>query len=191
MPFSLQNAPAAFQHFINHTLHEFLDKFTSTYLDDIIIYSETKKEHREHVCKVLKALQKAGLQININKCEFSVQETKYLGLIISNKGLKMDPEKLKAIIEWKHPNNLKDLQSFLGFTNFYHYFIKSFSSIIKPLTALLQTKATWDFNHECKAAFQALKDAFWDTPVLAYFNPKCKTVVETDASNWASGGVLS
>ena len=146
--------------FINHTLHEFLNKFTSTYLNDIIIYSETKKEHHEHVCKVLKVLQKAGLQININKCEFSVQETKYLSLIISNKGLKMDPEKLKAIIKWKHPDNLKDLQSFLGFTNFYRRFIKSFSSIIKPLTALLQTKATWDFNHECKAAFQALKDAF-------------------------------
>ena len=72
----------------------------------------------------------------------------------------MDPEKLKAIIEWKHPDNLKDLQSFLGFANFYRRFIKSFSSIIKPLTVLLQTKATWDFNHKCKAAFQALKDAF-------------------------------
>ena len=103
----------------------------------------------------------------------------------------MDPEKLKAIIKWKHPDNLKDLQSFLRFANFYHRFIKSFSSIIKPLTALLQTKATWDFNHECKAAFQALKDAFRDAPVLAYFDPKRKTVVETDASNWASGGVLS
>src|SRR5436189_1250331 len=134
MPFSLQNTPAAFQHFINHTLHEFLDKFTSTYLNDIIIYSETKKEHHEHVYKVLKALQKAGLQINIDKCEFSIQETKYLSLIISNKGLKMDPEKLKAIIKWKHPDNLKDLQSFLRFTNFYCCFIKSLSSIIKPFT---------------------------------------------------------
>lgn len=191
MPFGLQNAPAAFQHFINHTLHEFLDKFASAYLDDIIIYSETKKEHREHVRKVLNALQKAGLQIDINKCEFSVQETKYLGLIVSNKGLKMDPEKLKAIIEWKHPDNLKDLQSFLGFANFYRRFIKGFSSIVKSLTTLLQTKATWDFNDECKAAFQTLKDAFQDAPVLAYFDPKRKTVVETDASNWASGGVLS
>jgi len=191
MPFGLQNAPAAFQHFINHTLHEFLDKFASAYLDDIIIYSETKKEHREHVRKVLNALQKAGLQININKCEFSVQETKYLGLIVSNKGLKMDPEKLKAIIEWKHPDNLKDLQLFLGFANFYRRFIKGFSSIVKSLITLLQTKATWDFNDECKAAFQTLKDAFQDAPVLIYFNPKRKTVIETDASNWASGGVLS
>jgi len=125
MPFGLQNAPAAFQHFINHTLHGFLDKFASAYLDDIIIYSKSKNEHQEHVRQVLEALQKAGLQIDINKCEFSVQETKYLGLIISNKGLKMDPDKLKAIIEWKPPNNLKDLQSFLGFANFYRRFIKT------------------------------------------------------------------
>ena len=97
----LQNVPATFQHFINSVLHEFLNKFASAYLDDIIIYSKTKNEHREHVQKVLRALQKAGLQIDINKCEFTVQETKYLGLIITSDGIKMDPQKVEAILQWK------------------------------------------------------------------------------------------
>jgi ribosome-interacting GTPase 1 len=98
MPFGLQNAPATFRHFINSVLHEFLDKFASAYLDDIIIYSKTK-EYPEHVQKVLRALQKAGLQIDINKCEFTVQETKYLGLIITSNGIKMDPQKIKTILQ--------------------------------------------------------------------------------------------
>jgi len=118
MPFGLQNAPATFQHFINSVLHEFLDKFASAYLDDIIIYSKSRKAHREHVTKVLAALQKAGLQIDINKCEFNTEETKYLGLIVSTNEIKMDPKKVAAVKDWKTPKNLKELQSFLGFANF-------------------------------------------------------------------------
>jgi hypothetical protein len=191
MPFGLQNAPASFQHFINSVLHEFLDKFASAYLDDIIIYSKTRKAHQEHVRKVLQALQKAGLQIDINKCEFTVQETKYLGLIVTSKGIKMDPQKVKAIIDWEPPSGIKDLQSFLGFANFYKRFIKGFSTIARPLTNMLKNTGPWSFSDECKKAFEELKNAFTSAPVLAYFNPKKKTVVETDASNWASGGVLS
>jgi hypothetical protein len=191
MPFGLQNAPGTFQHFINSVLHEFLDKFASAYLDDILIYSKTKKAHQEHVKKVLLALQKAGLQIDINKCEFNVQETKYLGLIISSKGIKMDPKKVAAIRDWETPKTLKDLQSFLGFANFYRRFIRAFSTIARPLTSLLKSTKPWDFNKECQDAFSNLKNAFTTAHVLAHFDPKKKTVVETDASNWASGGVLS
>ncbi len=191
MPWGLQNAPATFQHFINSVLHEFLDKFASAYLDDIIIYSKTKKEHREHVTKVLQALQKAGLQLDINKCEFTVQETKYLGLIVTSEGIKMDPQKVKAILEWQPPTGLKDLQSFLGFANFYRRFIKGFSQITRPLTNMLKKTRSWSFSDECKASFEELKKAFSSAPVLAYFDPRKKTVLEADASNWASGGVLS
>ena len=193
MPFGLQNAPATFQHFINSVLHEFLDKFASAYLDDIIIYSKTKREHREHVHKVLRALQKAGLQLDINKCEFTVQETKYLGLIVTSDGIKMDPQKVEAILQWKLPTGIKDLQSFIGFANFYRRFIKGFSTIARPLTNMLKNVAPWpeSLPEECKVAFEELKKAFTSAPILAYFDPKKKTVLETDASNWASGGVLS
>jgi hypothetical protein len=186
MPFGLQNAPATFQHFINSVLHEFLDKFASAYLDDIIIYSKTKKEHREYVQKVLRALQKAGLQIDINKCEFTVQETKYLGLIITSDGIKMDPQK---VLQWKLPTGIKDLQSFLGFANFYRRFIKGFSTIARPLTNMLKNTGPWSESlpEESKVAFEELKEAFTSAPILAYFDPKKETVLETDASNWASG----
>ena len=191
MPFGLQNAPATFQHYINSVLHEFLDKFASAYLDDIIVYSKSKKEHREHVRKILQALQKAGLQIDIKKCEFTVQETKYLGLIITSDGIKMDPQKVKAILDWKFPMGIKDLQSFLGFANFYRRFIKGYSTIARPLTDMLKNTGPWLLSEEAKTAFESLKKAFTSAPVLAYFDPKKKTVLETDASNWASGGVLS
>jgi hypothetical protein len=191
MPFGLQNAPAAFQHFVNSVLHKFLDKFASAYLDDIIIYSKSKKEHRGHVRQVLEALQKAGLQLDIRKCDFGVQEIKYLGLIITTNGIKMDPKKVETIVNWNDPPNVKDLQSFLGFANFYRRFIKDFSKIAHPLTTLTRKDQEYKFDDLCKTAFQKLKEAFTMAPVLAYFVHGRKTVVETDASNWASGGVLS
>jgi Reverse transcriptase (RNA-dependent DNA polymerase) len=165
MPFGLQNAPATFQHFINSVLHEFLDKFASAYLDDIIIYSRTKREHREHVHKVLRTLQKAGLQLDINKCEFTVQETKYL---VTSDGIKMDPQKVEAILQWKLPTGIKDLQSFIGFANFYRRFIKGFSTIARPLTNMLKNVAPWpeSLPEECKVAFEELKKTFSSAPIL-------------------------
>ena len=94
------------------------------------------KEHKGHVTKVLKALQKAGLQLDISKCEFHVTETIYLGFIVSDKGIKMDPKKIETIKNWNTPENLKDVQAFIGFANFYRRFVKSFSKIAAPPTAM-------------------------------------------------------
>src|SRR5215213_2857979 len=105
MPFGLTNAPASFQHFINDALHPFLDRFTSAFLDDILIYSDTLEEHKEHVRQVLKALSKAGLHLKPEKCEFHRTEVKYLGLIISREGIKMDPAKVSTVVEWPTPAN--------------------------------------------------------------------------------------
>ena len=95
MPFGLANALALFQNYINDILHGMLYKFCTAYIDDILIYSNSKKEHQTHVQKVLAVLQKAGLQADIDKCEFHITEISYLGLIISTKGIRMDPKKLK------------------------------------------------------------------------------------------------
>ena len=108
MPFGLTNAPAHFQCFINDVLHLFLDAFCTAYLDDILIYSETLEEHQVHVKKVLEALSKVGLHLKLEKGEFHKTEVKYLGLIISVDGVKMDPKKIKAIVEWGAPKNLHD-----------------------------------------------------------------------------------
>jgi hypothetical protein len=136
MPFRLTNAPASFQHFINDVLRPYLDVFVTAYLDDILIYSDNLEDHRRHVLKVLEALMKAGLHLKPEKCEFHRQEVKYLGFIVSTTGTKMDPAKITTIQEWPQPQNVKDIQLFLGFANFYHRFIKGYSSIVAPLTRL-------------------------------------------------------
>ncbi|KAI0991977.1 hypothetical protein K3495_g16209, partial [Podosphaera aphanis] len=129
-PFGLCGAPATFQRFINSTLREYLDLFCSAYVDDVIIYSDGDLEdHYEKVSKVLNALNKAGLRLDLEKCAFGVTKIKYLGFIIeAGVGVKVDPEKVLAISEWEEPKNVSEVRSFLGFSNFYREFIPRFSS---------------------------------------------------------------
>ena len=118
------NAPSIFQRYINHVLQGFLNDFISAYVDDVLIFTDgDQQKHRQHVKQVLKKLQEASLQLNINKYEFKVQSTKYLGFVIeAGKGLRMDPEKVKAIQEWAPPKSAKGVLSFIGFANFYRRF---------------------------------------------------------------------
>lgn len=191
MPFGLCNAPASFQHYINHALYDLLDKTCTAYLDDVLVYSRTRKEHREHVREVVDRLIQAGLQVDIGKCEFETPSTKYLGLIITTDGIRMDPDKVKTIVEWEAPATVRELQRFLGFANFYRRFIRDFSGICRPLNDMLRKNAPWQWNTKQQEAFEDLKRTFIAAPVLAYFDYDRKTILETDASDWASGGVLS
>ena len=119
-------------------MYDLLDRFCTAYLDDVLVYSANRKEHRQHVREVVSRLRDAGLQIDINKCEFETTKTKYLGLIVTPDGLQMDPEKVKAVLKWKPPLGIKDLQKFIGFTNFYRRFIYNFSKITTPFNGLLK-----------------------------------------------------
>ena len=125
MPFGLTNAPATFQARINEILRPFLDIFCSAYIDDILVFSDTLEEHRAHVKSVLHAISEAGLKLDIKKSEFEVQEVTYIGMIISTSGVRMDPEKVSCIVNWQKCSNVKDVQGFLGFSNFYRIFIKA------------------------------------------------------------------
>ena len=189
-PFGLCNAPATFQNYINHVLHNALDDYCTAYLDDVLIFSKTREEHTRHVNEVIHRLGTAGLQIDINKSEFYTKKTKYLGLIISTDGMTMDPDKVQALQAWKDPASVKDLQQFLGFANFYRRFIEGYSSVVEPMTRLLKKDNPWEWGPDQSAAFAKLKTAFSTAPVLAYYDYSKRTIVETDASNWASGGVL-
>ena len=121
--FGLCNGPASWQHLINDTLFDFLHRFAQAYLDDILIYSKTLKEHHSHVCQVLQCLREAGLQADIDKYEFHIQETKFFGLIVSTEGIRIDPPKVSTILNWARPTSLRHIRSFLGFCNFYRRFI--------------------------------------------------------------------
>jgi hypothetical protein len=138
MPEGLTNAPAAFQRFMNDLFSDLLDINVVVYLDDILIYSENPAEHRQHVREVLWHLRKAGLFASLKKCAFSVETVEFLGYILSPNGLSMDDSKVKVIWDWPEPRKVKDVQSFLGFANFYRRFIAHYSDIVVPLTLLLR-----------------------------------------------------
>ena len=130
MPFGLTNAPVAFQWFMNDIFSDLLDVCVVIYLDDILIYSNNMSKHHQHVKEVLKCLHKAGLYAKAEKCKFHSESVKYLGYILSPSGLTMSNDKIKIIQDWLEPKKVKDIQSFLGFTNFYHQFIFNYSDIV-------------------------------------------------------------
>lgn len=191
MPFGLSNAPAQFQHYINHCLGDLLDSTCTAYLDDVLVYSKSRKEHRQHVDAIVQRLYESGLQIDIDKCEFETTRVKYLGLIVTPTGIEMDPDKVASVLDWPEPPGLKDLQKFLGFANFYRRFIKGYSKLCAPLHDLLKRESPWHWGSAQREAFNRLKTAFASGPVLTTFDYTRRTVLETDASDWASGGVLS
>jgi hypothetical protein len=170
MPFGLTNAPASFQHFINDILQPYVDIIVTAYLDDILIYSDNLNDYRNHVLKVLEPLSEASLYLKLEKCEFHRQEVKYLGFIISTSGTKMDPTKVTTIQEWPIPWNVKDIQSFLGFANFYRHFVKGYSNIVALMTRLTRKNTRFVWSEECSRSFESLKQAFTTAPVLRHFD---------------------
>lgn len=192
-PFGLTGAPATFQRYINQVLREYLDDFVSAYVDDIIIYSNGSiRDHRRKVAEVLQKLQDAGLQCDIGKSEFEQETVKYLGFIIrAGEGICVDPAKVEAIRAWEPPKTTRDVRSFLGFANFYRTFIPSFANLAAPLVQLTRKGVDFQWSTTCHEAFTDLKELFINAPILAHFEEGRETVVETDASGWATGGVLS
>ncbi|ERF69956.1 hypothetical protein EPUS_08767 [Endocarpon pusillum Z07020] len=191
MPFGLTNAPATFQALVNDVLREFLDIFAVAYLDDILIYSKTEEEHKSHVKQVLRALKKAHLLVKLEKCEFHKKKVKFLGYILTTSGIQMDESKVKAVQDWPQPKNVKEIQSFLGFANFYRRFIEGYSKITAPLTSMTKKDQPFHWGIEAESSFQELKRRFTSAPILATFDPERQIVLETDASDYAIGMCIS
>jgi hypothetical protein len=191
MPFGLTNAPAAFQRFMNDIFSDLLDVYVVVYLDDILIYSENMADHKKHVQEVLRRLRANDLFCKPEKCEFHASEIEYLGYIIKADGISMDQKKVKAILDWPVPKTVKQIQSFLGFANFYRRFVYAYSNITIPLTRLTKKTVTWNWDTKCQNAFEALKTAFTEAPILHHFDPELPRVVETDASDYAVAAILS
>jgi hypothetical protein len=192
MPMGLTNAPATFQSVINKALHEYLDIFVTAYLDDVLVYSRgTLEEHIEHVKKVLRKLKECKLYLQPGKCEFHTKETDFLGFIISTEGVKMDPKKVATVQEWPTPKTVKDVQSFLGFANYYRRFIEGYSGIAAPLTEITKKEKGFTWGEEQERAFRRLQKVFLSAPVLAMYDPRRPTRVETDASDYALGAILT
>jgi len=194
MPFGLCNAPGTFQHYMNDVFRDFLDDFLVVYLDDMLIYSRDQKEHKAHVRKVLERLREAGLFLKPSKCQFHVQEVEFLGFVIGEKGVSMDPSKVDSITSWPTPKSPHDVRMFLGLANFYRRFIRDFSKMAAPLTRLLKKeslmgKFIWDGSSQ--RAFDQLRRAFTTAPVLQHFDETKPAILEADASDLALGAVVS
>ncbi|MBW0561442.1 hypothetical protein O181_101157, partial [Austropuccinia psidii MF-1] len=191
MPFGLTNAPASFQNLVNDIFQDLRDVYVVVYLDDIMVFSKSEEEHVTHVSTVLSRLRANNLFAKASKCLFHVSSMEYLGYVVSSEGLKMDQAKVQQILNWPPSRNLKALQSFLGFANFYRRFIKNYSKKISSLTSFLKKDSCFPLNEEALSQFHQLKEAFTTAPILSHFNPSLPTIVETDASDYALGAVLS
>lgn len=170
---------------------EYLDDFCSAYLDDILVFSNDPADHEDHVRRVLQRLRDMGLQADVDKCEFHVTQTKYLGFIVGSAGVAVDPSKVEVIKDWTEPTTVKGVQSFLGFCNFYRKFVREYGRIARPLTNLTKQSVPFDWTGDCQAAFDELKTRLLSAPILRHYSFDDDTRVETDASAGVVAGVLS
>ena len=189
MPFGLTNAPFTFQALMNAVFRPYLRKFVLVFFDDILVFSKSLDMHLQHLRLVLSLLLQHQLYAKRSKCVFGIPEVEYLGHIISGQGVSADPKKLSAMKEWPFPTTVKALHGFLGLTGYYRKFIHQYSQIVAPLTALLKKKAfVWSLQAE--EAFQALKVACCQPPVLALPNFSKPFTIECDASGIGLGAML-
>jgi hypothetical protein len=192
MFFGLTNSPATFQTMMNDLFRELINEgVVIIYLDDILIYTETMEEHQKVVKRVLEILRKNHLYLKAEKCEFEKDRVEYLGLIISPGKIEMDPVKIEGVSKWPAPSNVKEVQSFVGFANFYRRFIKDFADIARPLHDLTRKDAPWSWTEKEKQAFDMLKRSITSSPVLIFPDDHKPYKVEADSSDYATGAVLS
>lgn len=191
MPFGLKNAPATFQRTMDNALRGLIGKTCFVYLDDIVIYGESIEEHNSKLQKLFQRLSDLRLKLQPDKCEYLKPELQYLGHIITEDGVRPNPEKLKAVKEFPRPKHVKNIKQFLGLAGYYRRFIKDFSKKAKPLTKLLKKDVPFDFSEEQTRAFEILKSELCNEPLLQYPDFKREFILTTDASNDAIGAILS
>ena len=200
MPFGATNAPATFQRLMHDCLGELNMNWCIVYLDDIIIFSDTKEEHLKRLEAVFQKLCAAGLKLKPSKCFFFREEIEYLGHVVSGKGISTNPKKIEAVSKWSTPKTVYDVRSFLGFVGYYRRFIKNFSRITKPIREVItglenqskrSAKKTYiEWSDAADVAFEHLKAMCVSTPILAYPDYQLPFTLHTDSSTDGLGAVL-
>jgi hypothetical protein len=190
MSFGLTNSPAHFMYLMNSIFMDELDKFVMVFIDDIFIFSKSKKDHEEHLHTVLQRLRDHQLYVKFSKCEFWLTEVQFLGHVVSSEGISVDPSKVWEVLDWKPPRTVHQVRSFLGLAGYYRRFIPNFSKITKPITNLLKKEEEFVWNVERDEAFQTLKKLLTTSPVLAQPDIAKSFDVYCDASDTGLGCVL-
>jgi len=177
---------------MNKILREFLDRGGVVYLDNILIHSENEKEQIKFVKKILAKLEEYQIAVSVTKSVFHVESVEFLGYIVGIDGVTISQRKVESVMNWRAPRSVKEVQIFISFANFYRRFIKEFSKICTPITETLKgDKAKFDWGPKQDEAFTALKKQFVPARIREPFYPDKERVVETDASDFALGCVLS
>jgi RNase H-like domain found in reverse transcriptase/Reverse transcriptase (RNA-dependent DNA polymerase) len=190
MPFGLTNAPSTFQALMNEVFRDYVDNFILLYMDDVWIFSRSEEEHKQHVEMVLQRLRDEKLFAKQSKCEFNKSSVSFLGHIVGANGLQMEEKKVETVVKCPRPTNKVEVQSFLGFANYYRRFIKGFSHMAAPLSSLTKKKVSFNWIEPHEVAFDALKTSFTTAPVLKLPDLTKPYVVKTDASTSGIGAVL-
>jgi hypothetical protein len=190
MSFGLTNAPSYFMYPMNKIIMEYLDKFVVVFIDDILIYSKNEEEHEEHLRLVLQKLREHELYTKFSKCEFWLKEVAFLGHIITNGGIAVDPSKVSDVLKWEPPRMVSEIRSFLGLAGYYRRFIEGFSKIVKPLTTLLEKDREFKWTGACQSNFEELKKQLTTTPILVVPDLQKSFDIYCDASRQGLGCVL-
>ena len=191
MPFGLCSAPATFQKLMNMVLSKENWIKCVIYLDDVLIFGKTIKEHNERLEQVLMRIKEAGLKLAPEKCHFLQTEIHYLGHVITENGVALDPDKIKCIQAWELPMCKKEMQTFLGFCNYYRRFINGYAKLSEKLSSMIKNENKFVWTEETKSAFYELRTLLTKSPVLALPQKDGQYILDTDASHNAIGAVLS
>jgi hypothetical protein len=190
MSFGLTNAPTHFMYLMNSVFMEELDKFVVVFIDDILVFSKSKKEHEEHLRIVLQWLRDHQLYMKFSKCEFWLTKVQFLGFMVSFEGISVDLSNIREVLDWKPPRTVHQVWSFLSLAGYYRRFIPIFSKIAKPITDLLMKEEKFVWNAEHDEVFWTLKKLLTTSPVLAQLDITKSFDVYCDASDTGLGCVL-
>ena len=192
MFFGLTNSLATFQVMMNELLQDLINTGkVAAFIDDVIVGTETEEGLDELVAEVIRRLEENDLYVKLEKCKWKVREVGFLGVIIGLEGIKMEEEKVKGVLEWPTLKCIKDVQKFLGLANYYCQFIEGFASIARLLHDMVKKDKKWEWMEKQEKVFKELKDQFTKELVLAVPDLDKKLRVEVDASDYATGGMLS
>ena len=191
MPFGLCNAPATFQRLMDMVLAGLQWTNCLVYLDDVIVVGRTFHEHLQNLRAVFERLRAAGLKLQPKKCHLCSPKVEFLGHIVSADGVSTDPQKIDKVANWPIPTSKREVQQFLGLANYYRRFVGNFATIAKPLHKLTEKTVKFDWNTDCQAAFEELRQRLVTAPILAFPDLNQPFILDTDASDTGVGAVLS
>ena len=190
MPFGLTNAPTTFMDLMNRVFRPYLDQFVVVFIDDILVYSKDEQEHEQHLKIVLQTLREKKLYAKLSKCDFWLKEVSFLGHIVSVEGIRVDPAKIEAMVNWKPPRSVTEVRSFLGLAGYYRRSVKRFSVIASPLTKLLRKGVKFEWSDKCQNSFEQLKEMLVEAPVLTQPTSGKEYTLYSDALGIGLGCVL-